>query len=113
LLALVLTPIIVSGGIDLSVGSMMGLAAVVLGGSWLMARCTLSDRVCRADGVAHSASATLAAPELCRVRRKWSLSTIHEITRTNTNLVLFVTFRVISWIVLQPQPSISPLVPPG
>jgi ribose/xylose/arabinose/galactoside ABC-type transport system permease subunit len=38
LLALVLTPIIVSGGIDLSVGSMMGLAAVVLGGSWLMAR---------------------------------------------------------------------------
>jgi rhamnose transport system substrate-binding protein/rhamnose transport system permease protein len=34
LLALVLTPIIVSGGIDLSVGSMMGLAAVVLGGLW-------------------------------------------------------------------------------
>ena len=34
LLALVLTPIIVSGGIDLSVGSMMGLAAIVLGGLW-------------------------------------------------------------------------------
>jgi rhamnose transport system substrate-binding protein len=34
LLALVLTPIIVTGGIDLSVGSMMGLAAVVLGGLW-------------------------------------------------------------------------------
>jgi rhamnose transport system substrate-binding protein len=31
LLALALTPIIVSGGIDLSVGSMMGLAAVVFG----------------------------------------------------------------------------------
>jgi rhamnose transport system permease protein len=31
LLALALTPIIVSGGIDLSVGSMMGLAAVTLG----------------------------------------------------------------------------------
>ena len=31
LLALALTPIIVTGGIDLSVGSMMGLAAVVLG----------------------------------------------------------------------------------
>ena len=31
LLALALTPVIVTGGIDLSVGSMMGLAAVVLG----------------------------------------------------------------------------------
>ena len=31
LLALALTPIVVSGGIDLSVGSMMGLAAVVFG----------------------------------------------------------------------------------
>lgn len=34
LLALVLTPIIITGGIDLSVGSMMGLAAVVMGGVW-------------------------------------------------------------------------------
>ena len=34
LLALVLTPIIITGGIDLSVGSMMGLAAVVLGALW-------------------------------------------------------------------------------
>ena len=34
LLALVLTPIIITGGIDLSVGSMMGLSAVVLGGLW-------------------------------------------------------------------------------
>jgi len=34
LLALVLTPIIITGGIDLSVGSMMGLAAVVMGGLW-------------------------------------------------------------------------------
>jgi len=33
LLALALTPVIVSGGIDLSVGSMMGLAAVVFGAS--------------------------------------------------------------------------------
>ena len=33
LLALALTPIIVTGGIDLSVGSMMGLAAIMLG--WL------------------------------------------------------------------------------
>ena len=31
LLALALTPVIVTGGIDLSVGSMMGLAAVVFG----------------------------------------------------------------------------------
>lgn len=34
LLALALTPIIVTGGIDLSVGSMMGLAAVLLGYLW-------------------------------------------------------------------------------
>ena len=34
LLALAMTPIIVTGGIDLSVGSMMGLAAVVFGGLW-------------------------------------------------------------------------------
>src|ERR1044072_1546701 len=34
LLALALTPIIITGGIDLSVGSMMGLAAVVLGAVW-------------------------------------------------------------------------------
>jgi rhamnose transport system substrate-binding protein/rhamnose transport system permease protein len=34
LLALAMTPIIITGGIDLSVGSMMGLAAVVLGASW-------------------------------------------------------------------------------
>ncbi len=34
LLALALTPVMVSGGIDLSVGSMMGLAAVVFGAAW-------------------------------------------------------------------------------
>jgi rhamnose transport system substrate-binding protein len=34
LLALALTPVIVSGGIDLSVGSMMGLAAVLSGMLW-------------------------------------------------------------------------------
>ena len=34
LLAIALTPVIVTRGIDLSVGSMMGLSAVVLGGLW-------------------------------------------------------------------------------
>ncbi len=34
LLALVMTPIIITGGIDLSVGSMMGLSAVVIGALW-------------------------------------------------------------------------------
>ena len=34
LLALAMTPVIVTGGIDLSVGSMMGLAAVVFGVAW-------------------------------------------------------------------------------
>ena len=35
LLALALTPVILSGGIDLSVGSLMGLSAVVFGKLWL------------------------------------------------------------------------------
>ena len=34
LLAIALTPVIVTGGIDLSVGSMMGLAAVMFGAAW-------------------------------------------------------------------------------
>src|SRR5438309_614296 len=34
LLAIALTPVIITGGIDLSVGSMMGLAAVVFGATW-------------------------------------------------------------------------------
>ena len=34
LLALAMTPIIITGGIDLSVGAMMGLSAVVFGGLW-------------------------------------------------------------------------------
>ena len=34
LLALALTPVIITGGVDLSVGSMMGLSAVVLGSLW-------------------------------------------------------------------------------
>ena len=34
LLALALTPVIITGGIDLSVGSMMGLSAIVCGWLW-------------------------------------------------------------------------------
>src|SRR5204862_4461548 len=34
LLAVALTPVITSGGIDLSVGSLMGLSAVVFGKAW-------------------------------------------------------------------------------
>ncbi len=34
LLALALTPVIITGGIDLSIGSMMGLAGVVFGAAW-------------------------------------------------------------------------------
>jgi len=42
LLALALTPIIITGGIDLSVGSMMGLAAVVMGALWRDAHLSMS-----------------------------------------------------------------------
>src|SRR5262249_43759342 len=45
LLALALTPIIITGGIDLSVGSMMGLAAVVLGSLWRDAHLPLAVAV--------------------------------------------------------------------
>src|SRR4029453_10228356 len=34
LLALALTPVIITGGIDLSVGAMMGLAAILFGVAW-------------------------------------------------------------------------------
>src|SRR5437867_7570423 len=34
LLAIALTPALITGGIDLSIGSMMGLAAVVFGSAW-------------------------------------------------------------------------------
>jgi len=44
LLALALTPVIVTGGIDLSVGSMMGLAAVAFGALWRDAQFPLAGR---------------------------------------------------------------------
>ena len=34
LLAVALTPVLITGGIDLSVGAMMGLAAVIFGAAW-------------------------------------------------------------------------------
>ncbi len=46
LLALALTPIIITGGIDLSVGSMMGLSAIVLGGLWRDAQWPMPAAVC-------------------------------------------------------------------
>ncbi len=46
LLALALTPIIITGGIDLSVGSMMGLSAVVLGSLWRDAHLADAARDC-------------------------------------------------------------------
>src|SRR3982075_2675599 len=45
LLALVMTPIIITGGIDLSVGSMMGLAAVVMGALWRDAQLSLASAI--------------------------------------------------------------------
>jgi len=48
LIALALTPVIITGGIDLSVGSMMGLAAVVLGGLWRDGQMSIAIAVCAA-----------------------------------------------------------------
>jgi rhamnose transport system permease protein len=45
LLALALTPVIVSGGIDLSVGSLLGFSAVVLGELWRDAKVPLAAAV--------------------------------------------------------------------
>ncbi len=55
LLAVALTPILITGGIDLSVGAMMGLAAVCFGAAWqdrglpipAAAAIALADRLCR------------------------------------------------------------------
>ena len=46
LLALALTPIIVTGGIDLSAGSMMGLSAVMMGALWRDAHLPMPVAVC-------------------------------------------------------------------
>lgn len=51
LLALVLTPVIITGGIDLSVGSMMGLAAVVFGALWRDAGLPISVAIAAAIAV--------------------------------------------------------------
>jgi rhamnose transport system permease protein len=48
LLALALTPIVITGGIDLSVGSMMGLSAVVMGSLWRDAHLPLPVTICLA-----------------------------------------------------------------
>ena len=45
LLAVAMTPIVVTGGIDLSVGAMMGLAAVMFGAAFLC-RITLKSHAC-------------------------------------------------------------------
>jgi rhamnose transport system permease protein len=46
LLALALTPIIITGGIDLSVGSLMGLSAVALGALWRDTQLPMTMAVC-------------------------------------------------------------------
>jgi rhamnose transport system substrate-binding protein len=51
LIAVALTPVIITGGIDLSVGSMMGLAAVVLGSLWRDAHWPLSAAIVTAFAV--------------------------------------------------------------
>lgn len=61
LLALALTPIIITGGIDLSVGSMMGLAAVVMGMLWRDAGLPLGVAALLAVGVGAVGGALNAA----------------------------------------------------
>lgn len=51
LLALALTPVIVTGGIDLSVGSLMGLTAVLLGKLWRDAQWPMTASACAAVGI--------------------------------------------------------------
>jgi rhamnose transport system permease protein len=51
LLALALTPIVLTGGIDLSSGSLLGLSAVVLGASWREAGLPFGAAVVAAVGV--------------------------------------------------------------
>ena len=57
LLAVALTPVIVAGGIDLSVGSMMGLAAVTFGAAYH----GVASAAAGGDGVRDRSSAAPAA----------------------------------------------------
>jgi ribose/xylose/arabinose/galactoside ABC-type transport system permease subunit/ABC-type sugar transport system substrate-binding protein len=51
LLAVAMTPVIITGGIDLSVGSMMGLSSVVLGMAWHDAGWPIATAIAAALGV--------------------------------------------------------------
>src|SRR5437016_561432 len=51
LLALALTPVIVSGGIDLSVGSLMGLSAVLFGKMWRDGGLPIGTAACYTLGI--------------------------------------------------------------
>jgi rhamnose transport system permease protein len=67
LLALALTPVVITGGIDLSVGAMMGLAAVTLGALWRDAGAPLSLAVAGALAVGLAGGA-LNAVVIARLR---------------------------------------------
>ena len=66
LLALAMTPILITGGIDLSVGSMLGLAAVVFGAVWRDANASIAAAVAAAllTGLAGGALNALAISRL-------------------------------------------------
>src|SRR5882757_5616240 len=57
LLAVALTPVIVSGGIDLSVGSLMGLSAVLFGKLWRDAGLPISAAAIAVIGIGLAAGA--------------------------------------------------------
>jgi rhamnose transport system permease protein len=80
LLALVMTPIILTGGIDLSVGSLLGLCAILFGKLWrdagmslpLAAVCTLAIGAC-AGGINAALIARLRLPALIVTLGTYSL----------------------------------------
>lgn len=67
LLAIALTPILITGGIDLSVGSMMGLAAVVFGALWRDAHLSVA-LACSSALLAGCAGGFLNATLIARFR---------------------------------------------
>ncbi len=99
LLALALTPVIVTGGIDLSVGSMMGLCAVVFGYLWrdwhfsiaAAAFSTLAGRPCaEARSTPSSSRASAAHPSSSPSERIRSFAAVAEgLTRGVDNFSQF------------------------
>ena len=73
LIALALTAVIITGGIDLSVGSTMGLCAVVLGALWYQHHWPIAAAVPERVATANLSMAFAPIPQSSATSRSWFL----------------------------------------